>query len=384
MQKIKILQVIPALEQGGVETGTLETASYIVKHGWQSIVASNGGKLVERLEKEGSKHLKLSLHKRNPIAIFYNAFKLIKIIKSEQPSIVHARSRAPAWSAYFACKFTKTPFLTSFHGTHGIQNKFKIFYNSIMLKGVHVIANSNFIKQHIIENYHEPAERITVVQRGFDLKRFNPKKASAERIRKHYNIDKKTPVILMIGRFTRWKGQHILLQALSQLKTRKYVVLLVGSSNKKSQYTNELKHLAKNKNITGRVIFCGSQTELADYYKAATITISASLRPEAFGRIAVESQAMATPIIATNHGGSLETVKHGETGWLIPPSDSKAMALTIDNAINNPKLEKIAKNAYNWATAHFTIDKMCAGEFKIYKEILNETLHDSNRHSAIF
>jgi glycosyltransferase involved in cell wall biosynthesis len=367
----KILQVIPALNQGGVEQGTLETSNYIVNQGWQSIVVSNGGKMVEKLVAEGSTHIKLPLHKRNPLHIFFNTFMLIKIINSEKPDIVHARSRAPAWSAYFACKFTKTPFLTSFHGTHGTQNWFKIFYNRIMLKGIHVIANSNFIKNHIIEIYKEPAERITVVQRGFDQTRFNPKTVNEKEIFQKYDTNKKTPIILMPGRFTRWKGQDTLLKALPLLKTQKYVVLLVGSSNKQSNYTNELKELSENKNIAGRVIFCGTQSELAPYYKAATLTISASAKPEAFGRVAVESQAMSTPIIATAHGGSLETVKDNETGWLIPPSDPKAMALTIDNALKNPKtLASISKNAYNWAHAQFTIDKMCQGEFKIYEDLL--------------
>lgn len=368
----KILQVIPAARnQGGVEQGTLETASYIVNQGWESVVVSQTGPSVELLEKEGSKHIHLPLHKRNPVHIFYNAFRLIEIINSEKPDIVHARSRGPAWSAYFACKYTKTPFLTSFHGTHGTQNWFKIFYNRIMLKGMHVIANSEFIKNHIIETYGESPERITVVQRGFDPKRFNPKTAESEKIHKLYNIDKKTPIILMPGRFTRWKGQHILLKSLPLLKTQKYVVLLVGDDNKISDYTNELKELSTDKNITGDVIFCGSHNELANYYKAASVTISASTRPEAFGRVAVESQAMATPIIATAHGGALETVKDKETGWLIPPSDPKDMALAIDSAINDTRnLANISKNAYNWAHAQFTIDKMCQGEFKIYTEIL--------------
>jgi glycosyltransferase involved in cell wall biosynthesis len=367
----KIIQIVPALNQGGVEQGALETARYIIKKGWQSIVISNGGRMVKQLKSDGSEHIKLPLHKRNPLHLLYNTLRLVFIFLREKPDIVHARSRGPAWSAYLACKITKTPFLTSFHGTHGVQNKFKIFYNSVMLKGERIIANSHFIKEHITTIYSEPAERITVVQRGFDKKRFNLKKANAHHIYDQYTIDEKTPVILMPGRFTRWKGQDVLLKALPLLKTKKYVVLLVGNSNKKSNYTGKLKALSEDKNITGKVIFCNTQPDLSDYYKAACITISSSNKPEAFGRIAVESQAMATPVIATAHGGSLETIKEGETGWLIPHNDPKAMANAIDNALKNPKLlAEASKNAYTWAHKQFTIDKMCRGEFNVYKEML--------------
>lgn len=367
-QPLKILQVVPALHQGGVETGTVEMSDYLIKQGWQSVVASHGGKMVKTLLSGGGKHIQLPLHHRNPLHILYNAMRLAMVIKKERPDIVHARSRAPAWSAYFACKWTKTPFLTSFHGTHGTQNRFKMFYNRIMLKGVHVIANSNFIQQHLIEVYGEKRSRITIAQRGFNPQRFNLKEANGEGIRQQYGIAKNTAIILMVGRFTRWKGQHILLQALQHLKLKDYVVLLVGSSNKRSEYTQELENLASDK-----VIFCGSQSNLADYYKAAGITISASTRPEAFGRVAVESQAMGTPVIATSHGGSLETIQDGETGWLIPPNDAKALAEKIDIAFKNRStLATMGKKAYNWATTNFTTDKMCEREFAVYKKILRK------------
>jgi len=362
------------MDQGGVERGTLDMALYTAAQGWTSLVASQGGRMVPELLRGGARHFQLPLKRRNPVAILYNAWKLVHIIRKYRVTLLHTRSRGPAWATLFASYITKVPFVTSFHGTHKIQNSLKRLYNSVMTRGVLTIANSEFIQQHIINNYHLPKDRLRLAHRGFDPDVFNPDMATKrerDKLIQQYALDN-SPILIMPGRLTRWKGQIDFIEALALIKDIPWQALIVGGSDRKVNYEAELRTLVHQRGLDKRVFLTGSQDNLAPYYDLADITISASREPEAFGRVAVESQAMGTPVIATAHGGSLETVNDGETGWLVPPKSAKAMAETLRYALaDSARRASMGKTAHRWVHSRFTVQNMCAREFSVYKEILD-------------
>lgn len=366
---LNILQVTSALEQGGVERGTLEMASFIVSQGAKSFVASQGGRLVSLLESQGSTHFRLPLAWRNPLSILYSALNLKKIILREHISIVHARSRAPAWAALFACRMTNTPFITTFHGTHRIQNRLKKLYNSSMVRGERVIAISHFIKNHIIENYQVDPALIDVAPRGFNPAIFNPDLINQDAVRVLKNsigLPEGVPILSLPGRLTRWKGQVLFLNALAQVKDLPWRALIVGGAGKKAAYLEELKSLTVKTGLSGRVFYIGDQPDIAPYYALSDVVISASTEPEAFGRVAVEAQAMRKPVIVSAHGGSLETVINGETGWYFTNGDAHDLANKIRLALGSEDLDIIGKNARKWVLKNFTIDRMCQAEWAAY------------------
>ncbi len=375
-KKIRILQLLPALNEGGVELGTLQLATYLQKHHIYNMVASNGGRQVSALKKEKVPHITLSLHTKNPFKILLNAYKLTLIIKKFRLTHLHARSRAPAWSAYIACaffnKFNKNAhviFLTTFHGTYSAKTKIKRWYNSVMLKGDIIIANSAFVKNHIITTYGAQKAPIHIVLRGNDPLIFNKKTITEKKVaafRKSVKANKTTPLILMVGRLTRWKGQTVLLTALAKMKDKPWVAVIAGGA-KNPAYLEELKSIAKNAHIANRVHFLGSRNDTPLLYTAADIAVSASIEPEAFGRVAIEAQAMATPIIATAHGGSLETVIHEKTGFLIPPNNAKKLKETLVKALTDPKkLATIGAAGCRHVSKNLTAEIMCKGETEAY------------------
>ncbi|MBI1364259.1 MAG: glycosyltransferase [Proteobacteria bacterium] len=372
-----VLQVTAALGgEGGVERGTLEMANYITQRGWRSIVASAGGVLVEGVLRGGSEHIEMPLAAKSPAAIFANALKLKNLIRENNVSIVHARSRAPAWAAYMACKMTGTPFVTTFHGTYGLQSPLKKHYNSVMVRGRKVIAISNFIAEHIMRNYGVQQHDIHVAHRGFDPRVFDPEKidnATIENLWARWNIAAHTPVIVLPGRLTRWKGHEAFIRALGTMKGMAWRAVIVGGFDRKQTFYWQMQELTRKLGIDERVIFHGSSDNMPAIYAAADIVVSASIEPEAFGRVAVEGQAMGRPVIATAHGGSLETVKQGETGWLVKPADVPAMALALTDAVTTDlkKLRKMGEKGREWVSGHFTTEKMCAAEFATYQQILS-------------
>jgi glycosyltransferase involved in cell wall biosynthesis len=372
---MKVLQVTAALNEGGVERGTLEMAAFTIAQGSDSFVASHGGKLVPELAALGAVHFQLPLTKRDPISILYNAICLSLLVKSEKIDIVHARSRAPAWAAWFACKLTGARMITTFHGTHKIQNKLKWFYNSSMVRGERVIAISQFIKEHVIKNYYVPESLIDIAPRGFDPEIFNPSEFSSEdiyRIRKKFSLSADDFVISLPGRLTRWKGQEIFLQALAQLKDYPWRALLIGGAGKKHAYEKEMKSLCRSLGLDARVHFLGSQSEIAQFYAISDIVVSASIEPEAFGRVAVEAQAMKKPIIATAHGGSLETVLDGESGWLVPPGDTESLASVLRQVMSAQyNLVDISNRGREWVAKHFTTGQTCQAEWASYQKVIN-------------
>jgi len=375
-QPLKILQVVAGLHEGGVERGTLEMSEYILGTGAESYVASSGGRLVSDLEEKGARHFLLSLDRRTPWSIAKNAFALAAIIRRYHIDLVHARSRAPAWATLLACKATNVPFLTTFHGTHKIQNGFKRFYNSSMVRGERVVAISQFIRDHLIENYSVPADKIDVAPRGFSPTEFNLNAISLQQVaqlRSSLGIGETDLAVSLPGRLTPWKGQVEFLASLARLADLPgWKALLIGGAGKKLAYEQKLRNLCKEYGLEDRVIFVGSQKNMVLYYAASDLVVSASIEPEAFGRVAVEAQAMAKPVIATAHGGSLETVVDGETGWLVPPADCEAMAAVLREVISGKyRLDKIGLRGRSWVVENFTTDKSCRAEWGAYRKVLD-------------
>jgi len=373
--KMKILQVTAALNEGGVERGTLEMAVYTLSRGAESHVASNGGKLVPALEGYGARHYQLPLARRNPLAIGYAAFGLARIIREQRIDLVHARSRAPAWAALLACRLTGTRFLTTFHGTHKIQNRLKWFYNSVMVRGVRVVAISQFIRQHILDNYRVAPERIDVAPRGFDPAVFDPAlfgDAELLQLRHTLGIEPETPILALPGRLTRWKGQEVFLRALAEIRDLPWQALIIGGAGKKGAYAAELKRLAQTLGVADRVRFLGSRSDIARYYALADVVISASTEPEAFGRVAIEGQAMARPVIASAHGGSTETIREGVTGWLYAPLSHAELAQRLRGVLPEPELRRrVGRAGRDWVLENFTVQRMCEAEWEACLKVLD-------------
>lgn len=373
-QKLKILQVLPALNSGGVERGTAEINTYLIKHGCQSFVASEGGVLEKDITSAGGIHENLALASKNPVTIFYNINLLSNIIKKYNIDIVHARSRAPAWSAFYAAKNCSVPFVTTFHGTYSSGNKLKLFYNSIMTRGVKVIAVSNFIKNHIVDNYKIDPKAIEVIHRGIDTEIFNTESISIDRTNKAYElvkVGKGLPVILLPARMTSWKGHEFLLDALKHIPKNLFDCVFVGKATKGNSYINNLHNKIKDLNLENNVKIIDAVQDMPALYKISDIIVSTSTRPEAFGRIALEAQAMEKPIIATNHGGSKETIVHNKTGWLINKDSPMELSAIIQNVLkmNTKDKRQITKKARQHVIENFSLEKMQEKTFALYKGI---------------
>lgn len=376
VKQLVVLQVLPELNSGGVERGTIEIAKAGKGFGHEMLVASSGGCLAGQLETINAKHIKLPLASKNPFVILANIRRIRNIISKYNVDIVHARSRAPAWSAYFATKRSKCHFVTTFHGAYSIGNPIKRFYNSIMTKGEVVIAISEFIKNHITDKYIINEDKIRVIPRGVDLAQFTLEKVQKFRMinmADKYRIELDVPVILMPGRFTRWKGQSFLIDALSLIKSEKFVCILAGYDKKHENYYKELEKKVKEKGLFQKVRMIGEIKDMPALYSLSDIVISASTRPEAFGRITIEGQAMEKMVIATNHGGSCESVINGETGWLVAPGDTEEMAEVLRNLlnINTEKRLSITAKARKNIENNFSLDNMVKKTFAVYNEVLN-------------
>lgn len=372
----RVLQVLPELNHGGVEVGTIEVASKLVEQGWKNFVASSGGRMVHDLKKLGVKHFELPLKTKNIFKLYKNSLALEKIIKENKIDIVHARSRAPAWSAYWAAKRAGVKYLTTFHGTYGLGPwGIKRFYNKVMTFGELVIAVSHHIKNHMLENYIVNKDKIRVIHRCVNIEKFSPEKVSQERMIKtinEYRLPEDKPIILLAGRLTRWKGQGVLVDALSKLNHKNYRCLLVGSDQGRTYYTDELKKKVKEYGLEDCVQFIGHNFDMPSLIMISDIVVSASTDPEAFGRAAVEGQAMGKIVLASNHGGSLENIVDGKTGRLFENNNSEALAEALNWALNlsNIEREEISKAAIKNVIDNFTKDKMTSEVLKVYEELV--------------
>ncbi len=376
-QKPVILQVLPELDHGGVETGTVEIAAALQENGIKNFVASAGGRMVYDLNKIKVEHFTLPLKTKNPFKLYLNSLKLEKIIKENGVNIVHARSRAPAWSAYWAAKRAGVKFLTTFHGTYGLGPKgIKKFYNRVMTYGQLVIAISNHIKKHMTANYQVAEDKIRLIHRCVDTEKFSPAAVSQERIIRaiqENQIPEALPIISLIGRVTRWKGQHMLIEALSKLKDRSFYCLIVGSDQGRVKYTAELKELVKKHGLESKVKFIGQSFDIPALLMVSDIVLSTAVEPEAFGRAAIEGQAMGKVVIASDIGGSLENTVDGVTGRLYKSDDPQALADALDWALNLPLEEKkkISAAAVKNVKDNFTKQIMCDKTIAVYNELIN-------------
>jgi glycosyltransferase involved in cell wall biosynthesis len=372
---ITILQVLPTLRSGGVERGTIEVASAITKQGWKSLVASAGGAMVPQVNYVGGTHHTLPLDSKNPFVIWQNISKLEKLIKEYKVDIIHARSRAPAWSAYFAAKRAGIPFMTTFHGVYGTKSTLKKRYNSVMVKGERVIAISAFISDHIKAHYTFDESRIRIIHRGVDLNIFDPTKIAPQRmaaLMQEWRAPEGKPIIFVPGRFTRWKGQDVVIKALAKLESRNFTCVMVGDDIGHPAYRKELEQLVIDCGLEGLVRLAPSTSSMPEAYMLAHVVICPSIEPEAFGRVPVEAQAMGKPVITTAHGGAMETVIDGQTGVLVKPNDPTSLAEAIKDALLLSPLDtaSIGEAAIAHVRKHFTTARMCEGTIKVYKELL--------------
>lgn len=376
-KKIVVLQVLPELGQGGVELGTIEIASELQKRGIENYVASEGGRMEYNLERIKVKHFTLPLKTKNIFKMYLNSLRLARIIKKYGITIVHARSRAPAWSAYWAAKRCGVHFVTTFHGTYGLGPwGIKKFYNKIMTYGERVIAISNHIKQHILKNYKTDESKIRLIHRCVNMENFNVETTSAERMIKYLednNIPEDKPIVTLIGRLTNWKGQKLLIEALHLIDNEDFFCVIIGDDQGRKKYSSELRKMIAHYNMTDRFLFIRNVKDIPAAMMVSDVVLSTSIEPEAFGRIAIEGQAMGRVVVASNIGGSVETVIDGVTGRLYESTSAKALAEAIDWALHlsTDEREKIGAAGIKNVKEHFTKQIMCDKTIEVYKELIN-------------
>ena len=380
--KINVLQVIPKLGYGGAETGCYDIAHYLAEKECGSYIATSGGELLKFVKKNRVGIFKIPVHSKNPILIFLNAIFLSFFILTKKINIVHARSRAPAWSCYLACLLTNRAFVTTFHGTYNFNNKLKKFYNSVMLRSNLTIAGSNFIFSHINENYNEylnKKKKLRVIFRGINIDYFSQKNISVlkqEKLKMEWGLEQNKFTILMPGRLTSWKGQEKLIESLNILiedyNITNFQAILLGSDQGRKVYTKKLHSLVERYSLTKKVKFIENCKEMPLAYSLADVVVSASIEPEAFGRVAVESQAMGKPIIASNLGGSKETVLNKKTGFLYKHDDPRELAKNLNTVIqlNQEELKFIGNEGRKNITRKFDIEVMCDSNLREYKKLL--------------
>ena len=352
-----VLQVLPSLVTGGVEKGTIEIAQAIVQAGGTALVASSGGGLVNALHRVGGRHVELPLASKNPFTILLNARRLARLIRAERVEVVHARSRAPAWSAWLACRGTGARFVTTYHGAYSEDFPLKRHYNAIMAKGEIVIAASRFIADLVSKRHGVGPERLRTIARGVDPAVFNPALVSRERIERLaaiWRLPKGMRVAMLPGRLTSWKGQSVLIDALARLPLRDVCCVLVGSDQGRQRYSAALREQARSLGIEQRVFPVGQCDDMPAAMMLADVVVHASIQPEAFGRVIVEAQAMGRPVIAAGLGAPVETVQHGVTGWLVRPNDPDALARQLAEVLSLDAIELQAIGVRARATAPTT------------------------------
>jgi glycosyltransferase involved in cell wall biosynthesis len=370
-----VLQVVPSLVTGGAERGTIEIAAAIVADGGTAIVASEGGTMETDLRRAGALHLKLPAASKNPVVMYRNIARLEQIIAAYNVDIVHVRSRAPAWSARTAAQRAGCHFITTFHAPYNFSNALKKRYNQIMTEGERVIAISEFIADHVRENYNVDRTRLRVIRRGIDIARFDPDRVSAERmiqLSTRWRLPDGVPLILMPGRLTRWKGQTVLLEALSQLKDIDYRCVMVGSDQGRTAYRRELEALIARYGLGSRASIMDECNDMPAAYMLSDVVVSPSTDPEGFGRTVGEAQAMGRPVVASDHGGAREQIIAERTGFLFPSGDAAALAAGLRKALSlAPDVRaRLHDEAIARVRAEFSKDLMCARTLGIYREVL--------------
>ena len=381
--KIKILQVIPKLGYGGAETGCFDLAHYLHEHNCKSYIVTSGGPLLKYINKKKVKILRLPVQSKNPILILLNSILLTLIIFFLNVDIVHARSRAPAWSCLIATKLTRRKFVTTFHGTYNFKSDLKKWYNSVMVRSDLIIAGSNFIFSHIKENYSKylsNKKKFLVIFRGINTYYFNPKKikeSDKNLLKKKWNITDEKKIILLPGRLTEWKGQEMFIEAISLLKKNlseiEFIAVILGSDQGRKIYKKKLIRLVEQHRLSGNVIFVDHLELMPIAYEISTVIVSSSIEPEAFGRVSVEAQSMEKPIVASNIGGSNETIINDKTGFLFKAGDSKNLSEKLKEVLNLSELtlNGIGAEGRKNIIAKFNVEKMCNTTYSEYKKLIN-------------
>lgn len=372
-----IMQIIPELGPGGAEQGCIDVATALVQAGARALVVSAGGPRVGEVIRAKAEFIPMIVQSKNPWDMYMNIGRIRKLITAWNVDIVHVRSRAPAWSAWYACKGTNAKFMTTVHAPYNMGGTLKNFYNSIMMRGARVIAISQHVVRYIIDNFNIDPNRIRLVHRGIALDRFHPTMVGMQRMAtllRDWRIEDGAPIILLPGRLTRWKGHHVLLEAMAQLKRPDVFCVLLGSDQGRTEYRAELETQIEKLGLTGQVRIIDHCNDMPAAYMISSVIVSASTDPEGFGRIPVEAQAMGRPIIATDHGGAQETILRGETGWLIPPGDASAMAEALRQALALTPQQRavLATKSMNHIAMNFTRERMCEQTLSVYAELLAE------------
>ena len=381
--KIKVLQVIPKLGYGGAETGCYDIAHYLYEKDCGSYIVTSGGDLLKFVDKKKVKVIRLPVHSKNPLLILINAIILSFIIIFLNINIVHARSRAPAWSCFIATKITRRNFVTTFHGTYKFNSKLKKFYNSIMVRSKLIIAGSNFIFSHIKDNYSEYIDlkkRLLVIFRGINVDYFDQSstiESEEIKLKKKWEIEDNRKIILMPGRLTSWKGQELFIEAINlvniELGYEAFYAVILGSEQGRGLYKKKLIRLSEQYRMTKQLKFIENCKNMALAYKISDIIVSASVEPEAFGRVAVESQSMQKAIIASNIGGSNETIIDERTGFLFDAGDAKSLSRKILKVISmdDALLKTIGNEGRKNVIKKFNVEKMCFSTYSEYKKLIN-------------
>ena len=380
--KLNVLQVIPKLGYGGAETGCYDIAHFLKENDCGSFIATSGGELLKFVKKEKVKVLRLPVHSKNPLLIIFNALMLSLYIIIHRIDIVHARSRAPAWSCYFACLLTNKNFVTTFHGTYNFKSNIKKFYNSVMLRAKLTIAGSNFIFNHINENYNEylsKEKKLRVIFRGINIDYYNPKNISVlkqEKLKKEWDLSSNEFTILLPGRLTYWKGQEKFVESLNILiedyNTINFQAIILGSDQGRKVYSKKLINLVERYNLNKKVKFIQHCKEMPLAYSLSDVVVSASIEPEAFGRVSVEAQSMTKPIIASNIGGSKETIINKKTGFLYKFDDPRELAKCLNTVIqlSQDELKLMGNEGRKNISKKFDVETMCQSNLKEYKRLL--------------
>ena len=380
---IKVLQVIPKLGYGGAETGCYDIAHYLSENNCKSFIVTSGGELIKFIDKKKVKLIRLPVNTKNPLLVFLNAILLVGIILFYNISIVHARSRAPAWSCLLATKLTKRKFVTTFHGTYSFSGKFKKFYNSVMVRSDLIIAGSNFIFSHIKENYSKffkLKKKFLVIFRGINVDYFDASsklESEEKKLLEKWEINKEKKIILMPGRLTSWKGQELFIEAINlskiELGYEAFHVVILGSDQGRNLYKKKLIRLIEQYRLTNQIKFIEHCDDMALAYKVSDIVVSASIEPEAFGRVAVEAQSMEKMIIASDIGGSNETIINEKTGLLFESGNANSLSKKIIQAItmDETSIELIGKEGRKNIIKKFNVEKMCFSTYSEYKRLLN-------------
>ncbi len=380
---LKVLQVIPKLGYGGAETGCFDIAHYLPENNCESFIVTSGGELLKFVDKKKVKIFKLPVQSKNPLIIFINSIILIGIILLNNISIVHARSRAPAWSCLLASKITGRKFVTTFHGTYNFKTNLKKFYNSVMVRSDLIIAGSNFIFSHIKENYSmylNSKKKFLVIFRGINVDYFDSSttlEKDEKKLLKQWDIEKDKKIILLPGRLTSWKGQEVFIEAVNliniELGYEAFYTVILGSDQGRELYKKKLIRLSEQYRMSKQIRFIDHCKNMALAYKVSDLIVSASNEPEAFGRVSVEAQSMGKPIVASNIGGSNETVIDEKTGFLFETNNAKSLSKQILRVINmdETSLKMMGIEARKNVTQRFNVEKMCFSTYSEYKRLLN-------------